>query len=184
SPLLSGPATNQPAIFQLFKTLIHCSERVVMMDGLPTAQLYRFLADDMQVWPEFKVLQHLRPGEEKQFLFMDEPSQGEDLVMRTLKTSGESVVLVSDSKAVLKYMHRKVATVNPFLPILTLCGDADHTVKRTAQDPTRFWTDLRYLAYYTSLGPGASFDARTIEEGAFSEMVCVFTWNTCSPSEM
>lgn len=184
SPLLSGHGTNQPAIFALLKTLLRTSARVVMMDGLPTRKLYEFLNNDLNIWSEFKVLQHLRPGETKEFVFVDNPRVVETFVLSTLGNPEGSVVFVSDSKQILKHMHRSVLAQNPDLLCMTVCGDTDHQIKRTATNPNVHWKHLRYLGYNTALGPGASFDARTLEEGAFQEVVCIVTCKTCSPSEI
>lgn len=180
--LASKQCTNQPAIFELFKALMLSSKRTVMMDGLPTAQLYRFLSNPkLNIWSQFKIIQHQRRGEEKQFIFVDDPRMIEDLVKETLASADGSVVVVSDSKTILKHMH---TLVPPDVQSATICGDSAQVIKKTATDPDKNWKSLRYLGYNTALGPGASYDAKTKEEGAFDELVVLITCMTCSPSEI
>lgn len=158
SPLLSGAGTNQPGIFRLFKLLLRSAKRVIMMDGLPTIQLYKFLADkDLNIWHQFKVIQHRRQAEGKQFFFLDNPKRMEQLLLDEL-TSGGSVVLVSDSKMVLKHYHQLIPEdIRNAGQAATICGDTPLEIKKTATDPGQNWKSLRYLGYNTALGRKSSF---------------------------
>lgn len=183
SLLSSKRTTNQPAVFELFKAFLLSAGRVVMMDGLPTSRLYRFLSGPkLNIWSAFKILQHQKRGDTgKKFIFVDNPKDIENFVKDTLGTETGSVVLVSDSKVILKHMHR---CVPPEILSATICGDAEQVIKKTATDPNKNWKDLRYLGYNTALGPGASFDPKTVEEGAFTELVVILTCMTSTPSEI
>lgn len=183
SSLLSGPNTYQPAIFELFKLLLKVSGRVVLMDGLPESQIYQFLSDPrVNLWHHFKILKHVRPSECKKFVFQPDPMVLEKLVFDCM-VSDRSVVVVSDSKKILKSIHGKLP--EPVLPFaMTICGDASEQVKKSASDPGRNWKNLRYLGYNTALGPGASFDTETKEEGAFDEIIVFITCKTSCPTEI
>lgn len=182
SPLLANVPTYQPAVFELFKLLLKTSGRVVMMDGLPGPQLYRYLASkEVDVWHRCKILKHARPAEKKKFIFMKDPYAVIERMDACLYEKNESIVVVSDSKGILNFLSRRL---QPDIAAMTICGDASHEVKRSANDPRTNWKRLRYLGYNTALGPGASFDARTAEEGAFHEIFVFVTCQTSSPSEI
>lgn len=183
SPLLATANTYQTAIFEMFKLLLKGSARVVMMDGLPGPLIYRFLSDQkVNLWHQTKVLKHVRPSEKKRFIFQPDPKKLESLMSDCLANE-KSIVVVSDSKKILKYLHLEVASAVKE-EAMTICGDSSPTVKRSATDPRINWRALRYLGYNTALGPGASYDARTKEEGAFDEIFVFVTCKSSTPSEI
>lgn len=182
SPMLSGPNTNQPHLFKLFQTFIHTSQRVVMMDGLPGPELYNFL-NDMNVWSQFKVLQHTRLGESKEFIFVKDPYAVEDMFKEIMASPDGSMVMVSDSKKILKHFHGLIPE-DVKDQAMTICGETEQLIKKSALNPNANWKHLRYLGYNTALGPGASFDAKTAADGAFDTIVVMITCETCSPSEI
>lgn len=183
SPLLATANAYQPAIFEMFKLLLKASDRVVLMDGLPGPQIFRFLSDPkVSLWHQFRIIKHVRESECKKFVFQPDPFVLAKLVDDCMR-DGRSTVVVSDSKKILKMLERNLPDqVLPF--VMTICGDASPHVKKSASDPRANWKHLRYLGYNTALGPGASFDAMTKEEGAFDEIIVFVTCKVSGPTEI
>lgn len=177
SPLLSGPGTNQPRLFKFFQALVCCSKRVVMMDGLPAPEMYNFL-NRMNQWQRYKILQHTRLGETKQFVFLQDPRDIEDLFTDTMASASGSLVLVSDSKKVLKYFDSKVPdAVRSADQAMTICGETEQFIKKSATHPNVNWKHLRYLGYNTALGRKLSFFS-------FCPQVSLLTRLSCSWCEL
>lgn len=155
SSFLGKSRTGQMSIFKVFVTLMKTAKDVVMMDGLPSENIKRFLSE-IKLWDQTKVYINPRtPDYRKYRVFNNLRSFYE-----RFRQSKKKIVFISNAKTITQYFYLQCELE----PKLCIVGDSLDTNKITIENPNANWTNLHALFYNTTVGPGASYDIANFEE--------------------
>lgn len=151
SKILSSGKSEQTNIWNILAMLCKTSEKVLVMDGIPTMHTIRYFCG-LGIMKEFRVIEHHRQPDFRVYKchcdqeeFMK--SMNDDLAI------GKNIVLVTNTKEIQAMVYNQVVAE----PKLMINADSPKKIKNTSKNPNENW-NVRFLAYNNAVGAGQSFD--------------------------
>ena len=172
SKILSAGRSEQCTIWNIMGTLIKSCARTLVMDGIPTYRTIDYFKN-LGIFDQFSVVEHHRQPDFRTYKchcheasFLEE--MHEDL------RNGKNIVLVTNTKEIQTYIYSKI---DDTYSKLMINADSEKKVKNTSRKPNEKW-NVRFLAYNTAVGAGASFD-----QDHFHLMYAVVSPYSCIPQD-
>lgn len=169
--ILSTGRSEQCNTWNLLGTLIKSCGRTLIMDGIPTYHTLNYFIG-LGIWKDFSIVEHHRRPDFRIYKCYCHQQQFLDDMKADLDI-GKNVVLVTNTKEIQTFIYSQIEVE----PKLLINSDSEKKIKNTAKNPNEKW-DVRFLAYNTSVGPGASFDL-----DHFDTMYAVVSTNSCIPQD-
>lgn len=171
SKILSSGRTEQCSIWNIFGTLIKSAERTLIMDGIPTYHSINYFKS-IGIMEHFSIVEHHRQPDFRVYKCFCHQQDFIDQMKSDLDNN-KNVVLVSNTKEIQTLIYSKIDCDSK----LMINADSEKKIKNTSKKPNEKW-DVRFLAYNTAVGAGASFDL-----DHFHIMYAVVSPNSCIPQD-
>jgi hypothetical protein len=171
SKILSAGKTGQLSVWNIFGTLVKSCPRTLIMDGIPTQHVFDYF-QRMGIVKDFSYVLHLRRPDFRIYKCYCSETDFCDEIDADLQ-NGKNVVLVTNTKEIQTLIYSKINEQSKLL----INADSEKAIKDTANKPNESW-NVRFLAYNTAVGAGASFDL-----DHFHVMYAVISPNSCIPQD-
>lgn len=172
SKIMSSGRSEQCTIWNIMGTLIKSSARTLIMDGIPTHHSVDYFTG-LGLFDKFSVVEHHRQPDFRMYKCHCHEASFLEEIHEDLRND-KNIVLVTNTKEIQTYIHSKV---DPEYSKLMINADSERKVKSTSKNPNEKW-NVRFLAYNTAVGAGASFDV-----DHFHVMYAVVSPYSCIPQD-
>lgn len=171
SKILSSGRTEQCSIWNILGTLIKSCGKTLIMDGIPTVHSFNYFTG-LGIMQDFSILEHHRQPDFRIYKCFCHQQEFLDQ-MKTDLANGKNVVLVTNTKEIQTLVFNQIDCDSKIM----INADSETKIKNTSKKPNEKW-NVRFLAYNTAVGAGASFDLNH-----FHIMYAVISTNSCIPQD-
>jgi hypothetical protein len=172
SKILSSGRSEQCTIWNIMGVLIKSAKRTLIMDGIPTHHSIDYFKG-LNLFDKFSIVEHHRQPDFRTYKCHCHEASFMEEIHSDLR-NGKNIVLVTNTKEVQAYIYSRIDSTYSKLMIN---ADSEKKIKNTSKKPNEKW-NVRFLAYNTAVGAGASFDV-----DHFNTMYAVVSPYSCTPQD-